>query len=121
MKLGGVAAVGGSLLGYAGATAINDQQKHRDYVDSHYLSKPEVFVSSPRQEAVTRASRRASVAGSRRGSEAAARSPARRMERRGSARLGAERRDSERPGTERREGQRHLLPVKAERLTAQQP
>ena len=69
MKLGGVAAVGGSLLGYAGAAAIQEQVIHvplmppgdpvppglqqstREYIDSHYTAKPEVFVSSPRKDA----------------------------------------------------------------------
>ena len=94
MKLGGVAAVGGSLLGYAGATAIQDQvtrrspkvnllitfllllqQSTRDYIDSHYKSNPEVYVSSPRKDAsaASPAARRklqdgGSPRGSRRGS-----------------------------------------------------
>ena len=49
-KLGGVAAVGGSILGYTGACVIKEQRELRSYIDSHYKREPELYVLSPREE-----------------------------------------------------------------------
>ena len=35
-KLGGVAALGGSILGYTGAMVIKEQRELRSYIDDHY-------------------------------------------------------------------------------------
>ena len=51
VKLGGVAAVGGSILGYAGATVVREQKELRTYIDEHYVREPELYVLSPREEA----------------------------------------------------------------------
>ena len=52
VKLGGVAAVGGSILGYAGATVVREQRDLRTYIDEHYVREPELYVLSPREEAL---------------------------------------------------------------------
>ena len=59
VKLGGVAAVGGSILGYTGASVIKEQRELRQYIDQHYKEEPELYVLSPREETVL--SRRMSV------------------------------------------------------------
>ncbi|XP_023346162.1 uncharacterized protein LOC111715128 [Eurytemora carolleeae] len=59
IKLGGVVAVGGSILGYTGAKVISEQRELRTYMDDHYKNYPEIFVSTPRAEAQRR--RRGSV------------------------------------------------------------
>merc|ERR1711915_233762 len=51
-KLGGVAAVGGSILGYTGASVIKDQRELRGYIDDHYKKEPDLYVLSPKEEAV---------------------------------------------------------------------
>ena len=51
-KLGGVAAVGGSILGYTSASVIKDQRELRGYIDEHYKKEPELYVLSPREEAI---------------------------------------------------------------------
>ena len=58
-KLGGVAAVGGSILGYTGAMVIKEQRELRSYIDDHYKRDPELYVLSPREENLL--SRRMSV------------------------------------------------------------
>ena len=58
-KLGGVAAVGGSILGYTGAMVIKEQRELRSYIDEHYKREPELYVLSPREENIL--SRRLSV------------------------------------------------------------
>ena len=58
-KLGGVAAVGGSILGYTGAMVIKEQRELRTYIDDHYKREPELYVLSPREENLL--SRRMSV------------------------------------------------------------
>ena len=58
-KLGGVAAVGGSILGYTGACVIKEQRELRSYIDDHYKREPELYVLSPREENIL--SRRMSV------------------------------------------------------------
>ena len=50
VKLGGVAAVGGSFLGYTGACVIKEQKEMRSYIDEHYKAEPELCIT-PRQEA----------------------------------------------------------------------
>ena len=50
VKLGGVAAVGGSFLGYTGACVIKEQKEMRSYIDDHYKAEPELCIT-PRQEA----------------------------------------------------------------------
>ena len=117
MKLGGVAAVGGSLLGYAGAAAIQEQVIHvplmppgdpvppglqqstREYIDSHYTAKPEVFVSSPRKDAAASspAARRKMEGGSPRSRRGSLLPPGEFGERRGSlVQVCKERRDGSR-------------------------
>ena len=51
MKLGGVAAVGGSILGYAGASVVREQRELRTYIDEHYVREPDLYVLSPKEEA----------------------------------------------------------------------
>ena len=51
MKLGGVAAVGGSILGYAGASVVREQRDLRTYIDEHYVREPDLYVLSPKEEA----------------------------------------------------------------------
>ena len=51
VKLGGVAAVGGSILGYTGASVIKEQREIRNHIDDHYKNDPDLFVRTPRQEA----------------------------------------------------------------------
>ena len=51
VKLGGVAAVGGSILGYTGASVIKEQRDIRKHIDDHYKNDPDLFVRTPRQEA----------------------------------------------------------------------
>ena len=51
-KLGGVAAVGGSILGYTGASVVKDQQELRGYIDDHYKKEPDLYVLSPKEEAI---------------------------------------------------------------------
>ena len=50
VKLGGVAAVGGSFLGYTWACVIKEQKEMRSYIDQHYKAEPELCIT-PRQEA----------------------------------------------------------------------
>ena len=50
VKLGGVAAVGGSFLGYTGACVIKEQKEMRSYIDDHYKAEPELCIT-PAQEA----------------------------------------------------------------------
>ena len=51
-KLGGVAAVGGSILGYTGALVIKEQRELRTYIDDHYKREPELYVLSPKEETI---------------------------------------------------------------------
>ena len=51
-KLGGVAAVGGSILGYTGAMVIKEQRELRTYIDDHYKREPELYVLSPKEETI---------------------------------------------------------------------
>ena len=51
VKLGGVAAVGGSILGYAGASVVREQRELRTYIDEHYVREPDLYVLSPKEEA----------------------------------------------------------------------
>ena len=51
-KLGGVAAIGGSLLGYAGASVFKEQTELRNYIDDHYKDNPALYVVTPRKEAL---------------------------------------------------------------------
>ena len=51
-KLGGVAAVGGSILGYTGALVIKEQRELRSYIDDHYKREPELYVLSPKEETI---------------------------------------------------------------------
>lgn len=60
VKLGGVAAVGGSLLGYTGACVIKEQKDMRKHIDDHYKNEPKLYVLTPKEEAVL-ARRRASL------------------------------------------------------------
>ena len=50
VKLGGVAAVGGSFLGYTGACVIKEQKEMRSYIDQHYRAEPDLCIT-PREEA----------------------------------------------------------------------
>jgi len=50
VKLGGVAAVGGSILGYTGASVIKEQKEMRTYIDDHYKNEPDLYVLTPREE-----------------------------------------------------------------------
>eukprot|EP00090_Calanus_glacialis_P021948 TRINITY_DN33853_c0_g1_i1.p1 TRINITY_DN33853_c0_g1~~TRINITY_DN33853_c0_g1_i1.p1 ORF type:complete len:342 (-),score=85.99 TRINITY_DN33853_c0_g1_i1:104-1129(-) len=52
VKLGGVAAVGGSILGYTGASVIKEQKEMRTYIDDHYKKQPDLYVLTPREEAI---------------------------------------------------------------------
>ena len=52
VKLGGVAAVGGSILGYTGASVIKEQKEMRTYIDDHYKKQPDLYVLTPREEAL---------------------------------------------------------------------
>ena len=52
VKLGGVAAVGGSILGYTSASVIKEQQELRNYIDDHYKKEPDLYVLSPKEEAI---------------------------------------------------------------------
>ena len=58
-KLGGVAAVGGSSLGYTGACVIKEQRELRTYIDDHYKREPDLYVLSPKEE--TMLNRRMSI------------------------------------------------------------
>ena len=58
-KLGGVAAVGGSILGYTGACVIKEQRELRTYIDDHYKREPDLYVLSPKEETIL--SRRMSI------------------------------------------------------------
>merc|ERR1719369_1644679 len=49
-KLGGVAAVGGSILGYTGASVIKDQRELRNYIDEYYTKEPDLYTLTPREE-----------------------------------------------------------------------
>lgn len=51
-KLGGVAAVGGSILGYTGAMVIKEQRELRTYIDDHYKREPDLYVLSPKDESI---------------------------------------------------------------------
>ena len=51
-KLGGVAAVGGSILGYTGACVIKEQRELRTYIDDHYKREPDLYVLSPKEETI---------------------------------------------------------------------
>ena len=48
-KLGGVAAVGGSILGYTGASVIKEQREMRKFIDEHYKKEPDLYVQTPRE------------------------------------------------------------------------
>ena len=50
VKLGGVAAVGGSFLGYTGACVIKEQKEMRSYIDQQYKAEPDLCIT-PREEA----------------------------------------------------------------------
>jgi len=52
VKLGGVAAVGGSILGYTGASVIKEQKEMRTYIDDHYKNQPDLYTLTPREEAI---------------------------------------------------------------------
>ena len=51
-KLGGVAAVGGSILGYTGASVIKEQKEIRAHIDDYYMKEPELYTLTPREEVV---------------------------------------------------------------------
>ena len=51
-KLGGVAALGGSILGYTGAAVIKEQKDVRKHIDDHYRNEPRLYVLTPREEAL---------------------------------------------------------------------
>ena len=51
VKLGGVTALGGSILGYTGASVIKEQREVRKHIDDHYKKDPDLFVRTPKQEA----------------------------------------------------------------------
>lgn len=51
-KLGGVAAVGGSILGYTRAMVIKEHRELRTYIDDHYKRKPDLYVLSPKDESI---------------------------------------------------------------------
>ena len=46
-----MAAVGGSILGYAGASVVREQRELRTYIDEHYVREPDLYVLSPKEEA----------------------------------------------------------------------
>ena len=48
-KLGGVAAVGGSILGYTGASVIKEQREMRKFIDEHYKKEPDLYFQTPRE------------------------------------------------------------------------
>ena len=50
VKLGGVAAVGGSILGYTGASVIKEQKEMRDHIDEYYTKEPDLYTLTPREE-----------------------------------------------------------------------
>ena len=51
VKLGGVAALGGSILGYTGASVIKEQKDMRKHIDDHYKNEPKLYVLTPKEEA----------------------------------------------------------------------
>ena len=54
VKIGGLAAVGGSILGYTGASVVSEHKELREYIDEHYEKEPELYVQSPREEALAK-------------------------------------------------------------------
>ena len=50
VKLGGVAAVGGSILGYTGGSVIKEQKDMRKHIDDHYKNEPKLYVLTPKEE-----------------------------------------------------------------------
>ena len=54
VKIGGLAAVGGSILGYTGASVVSEQKELREYIDEHYEQQPELFVQTPMEEALAK-------------------------------------------------------------------
>ena len=50
-KLGGLTAVGGSILGYTGASVIKEQKEMRAHIDEYYTADPELYTLTPREEA----------------------------------------------------------------------
>ena len=52
VKLGGVAALGGSILGYTGASVIKEQKDMRKHIDDHYKKEPQLYVLTPKEEAL---------------------------------------------------------------------
>ena len=50
VKLGGVAAVGGSILGYTGASVIKEQKEMREHIDEYYTKEPDLYTLTPREE-----------------------------------------------------------------------
>lgn len=54
VKIGGLAAVGGSILGYTGASVVSEHRELREYIDEHYEKEPELYVQSPREEALAK-------------------------------------------------------------------
>lgn len=46
--------MGGSILGYTGASVISEHKELREYIDEHYEKEPELYVQSPREEALAR-------------------------------------------------------------------
>lgn len=54
VKIGGLAAVGGSILGYTGASVVSEHKELREYIDEHYEKEPELYVQSPREEALNK-------------------------------------------------------------------
>ena len=54
VKIGGLAAVGGSILGYTGASVVSEHKELREYIDEHYEKEPELYVQTPREEALAK-------------------------------------------------------------------
>ena len=54
VKIGGLAAVGGSILGYTGASVVSEQKELREYIDEHYEQQPELYVQTPMEEALAK-------------------------------------------------------------------
>ena len=50
-KLGGVAGVGCSLLGYAGARAMEEKKDVRKHIDEYYKKEPSLYVQTPKEDA----------------------------------------------------------------------
>ena len=57
VKIGGLAAVGGSILGYTGASVVSEHRELREYIDEHYEKEPQLYVQSPRDDSKRKTSR----------------------------------------------------------------